>query len=304
MDRNRQVDLQLMCTCCVTVACTLPIPDGRYRTSGDHPECFSGRASVVPAACRSPGRQVQRSAKLRGCSTEHQVIFTTLDLPCKTRFSAFLPLGCSLFYLVPSWGYALLLSLLSVTTHKPATSSCRLFRKGGTMTALGEYVAESSRTPAPVKRKPASNTTRLGPQIASSNVGYQLLRKAGWQEGQGIGINQQGRPIPLSAYHQQARHGIGAETKHASGKQPHQERPGRKRRAKEGNEAVSTAKQREQQPVPDVPENPAVKRQRHQQVSSILSVIHSFMRYTCLLPLASGTHSPKYSPLCQLRSTS
>lgn len=135
------------------------------------------------------------------------------------------------------------------------------------MTALGEYVAETDSAPAPARRKAPSSSNRLGPQIASSNVGYQLLRKAGWQEGQGIGINQQGRPIPLSAYHQQARHGIGADTKPAKALRSDQNKLGRKRQPGASSDNGGTVMQKELLPVPDVPEDPKIKRQRHQQVS-------------------------------------
>ncbi len=142
------------------------------------------------------------------------------------------------------------------------------------MTALGEYVAEANSNPAPVSRKPASASDRLGPKISSSNVGYQLLQKAGWQEGQGIGINQQGQPIPLSAYHQQARHGIGADDKPASAAHAHR-KTSSKRKTDSSSGHASTmhqVKQKEQQPVPDVPEDPNVKKQRHQQVCRMRSL--------------------------------
>lgn len=148
----------------------------------------------------------------------------------------------------------------------PPQQSERMFRKGGVMTALGEYIAETDNAPAPARRKAPSSSNRLGPQIASSNVGYQLLRKAGWQEGQGIGINQQGRPIPLSAYHQQARHGIGADTKPAKALRSDQNKLGRKRQAGASSEKGGTVMQKELLPVPDVPEDPKIKRQRHQQI--------------------------------------
>ena len=138
------------------------------------------------------------------------------------------------------------------------------------MTALGEYVAEASTAATPAGRKSSSSSSsRLGPQIASSNVGYQLLRKAGWQEGQGIGINQQGRPIPLSAYHQQARHGIGADAKRAHAIDTKQSRPAKKRQVAERRDGAGTVTRAQDQPVPDVPEDPTVKRQRHQQVSPV-----------------------------------
>lgn len=141
------------------------------------------------------------------------------------------------------------------------------------MTALGEYIAEANSGSPPGIRKLQSSKDRLGPQITASNVGYQLLQKAGWQEGQGIGIHQQGRPIPLSAYHQQARHGIGAGNKQANGTHA-QHKPRRKRKVDGSSlrpEDVDQAKQTKQQPVPDVPEDPTVKRQRHQQVHQVQS---------------------------------
>ncbi|DBB01638.1 TPA: hypothetical protein ACH3X1_000275 [Trebouxia sp. C0004] len=167
-----------------------------------------------------------------------------------------------------------------------AQSTFRVFERGGVMTALGEYVAEANSTPSPVSHKPASASNRLGPQISSSNVGYQLLQKAGWQEGQGIGINQQGRPIPLSAYHQQARHGIGADDKPANA--AHAQRKTSKGKADSSSGHANTmhhVKQKEQQPVPDVPEDPNVKKQRHQQVcclKSVLSWHHLHQSFVCI----------------------
>ena len=151
----------------------------------------------------------------------------------------------------------------------------RVFESGGVMTALGEYVAEANSKPVPVSRRPASASNRLGPQISSNNVGYQLLQKAGWQEGQGIGINQQGRPIPLSAYHQQARHGIGADDKPANA--AHAQRKTSSKRKTDSSsghaDAMHQVKQKEQQPVPDVPEDPNVKKQRHQQVCHLKALL-------------------------------
>lgn len=163
----------------------------------------------------------------------------------------------------------------------------RVFEKGGVMTALGKYVAEANSKPAPASRKPASASNRLGPQISSSNVGYQLLQKAGWQEGQGIGINQQGRPVPLSAYHQQARHGIGADDKPANAAHV-QRKTSSKRKADSSSGHADTmhqVEQKEQQPVPDVPEDANVKRQRHQQVcqlKSLLSWHRSHQSFVCI----------------------
>ena len=134
------------------------------------------------------------------------------------------------------------------------------------MTSLGEYIAETTSAPAPVRRKAANKLGRLGPQIDASNVGYQLLQKAGWQEGQGIGAYQQGRAIPLAAYHQQARHGIGAgDSKEAP--RAARKRPGQQPQALDIANNHAKKRQKHAQPVPHVSENPTMKRQRHQQVS-------------------------------------
>lgn len=88
-------------------------------------------------------------------------------------------------------------------------SKCRVFRKGGVITSLDEYTAVPSSTSTAAQTAsypPSGPPTRLGPQIGSSNVGYRLLKQAGWQEGQGLGSSQQGRSVPLAAYHQQASH--------------------------------------------------------------------------------------------------
>lgn len=144
------------------------------------------------------------------------------------------------------------------------------------MTALGEYIAENTTASAP-SRKGTTQTSshKLGPQITSSNVGYQLLQKAGWTEGQGLGSNQQGRPIPLGAYHQQARQGIGTSTNQADKRQHGQESIGRKRRPSDGSAQGKSVPQK--LPVPDVSEDPQVKRQRHQQVC----VLHRELMLSC-----------------------
>ena len=88
-------------------------------------------------------------------------------------------------------------------------SKCRVFRKGGVITSLDGYTAVPSSTSTAAQtasHPPSAPPTRLGPQIGSSNVGYRLLKQAGWQEGQGLGSSQQGRSIPLAAYHQQVSH--------------------------------------------------------------------------------------------------
>lgn len=173
----------------------------------------------------------------------------------------------------------------------------RVFRKGGVMTALGEYIAEVntlSVTPRHMNAQPSSH--KLGPQIATSNVGYQLLQKAGWAEGQGLGRNQQGRPIPLGAYHQQARQGIGVGTTQPGHPQHSLDSTSKRGRASAGDDKAKKPQQKQQLPVPHVPEDPQVKRQRHQQVSQLqalfdtLHISPSMHILPCML----------FSPQCRL----
>lgn len=46
--------------------------------------------------------------------------------------------------------------------------------------------------------------------VPKNNIGFQLLKKAGWKEGSGLGSEQQGRPVPLEAWHNKGKQGIGA----------------------------------------------------------------------------------------------
>lgn len=45
--------------------------------------------------------------------------------------------------------------------------------------------------------------------IARSNVGFQLLKKAGWTEGSGLGAKEQGMAEPLAAFQQKGNLGLG-----------------------------------------------------------------------------------------------
>lgn len=158
----------------------------------------------------------------------------------------------------------------------------RVFRKGGVMTALGEYIAEAnsvSVTSQHITAQPSSH--KLGPQISTSNVGYQLLQKAGWAEGQGLGRNQQGRPIPLGAYHQQARQGIGVGTTQPERSQHSHRGNSKAGRVSVGDDKANKPQKKQQQPVPHVPEDPQVKRQRHQQVcqlQALFDTLHTLPR--------------------------
>lgn len=45
--------------------------------------------------------------------------------------------------------------------------------------------------------------------IARSNVGFQLLKKAGWTEGSGLGAKEQGRAEPIATFQQKGNLGLG-----------------------------------------------------------------------------------------------
>ena len=146
------------------------------------------------------------------------------------------------------------------------------------MTALGEYIAEADTVLVTSRHRRAQPSShKLGPQIATSNVGYQLLQKAGWAEGQGLGRNQQGRPIPLGAYHQQARQGIGVATMQADHPQHSLGGTSKRRHAGASDDKAKRLQQKQQLPVPHVPEDPEVKRQRHQQVCQLQPELTSCM---------------------------
>ncbi|MEW5297808.1 MAG: hypothetical protein WDW36_000991 [Sanguina aurantia] len=61
-----------------------------------------------------------------------------------------------------------------------------------------------------------------GEVLESSNVGFRLLQKAGWQEGTGLGLKLQGRVAPIPAHMQRGNRGIGF-----SSKDPHASEPAR-----------------------------------------------------------------------------
>ncbi|CAD7704727.1 unnamed protein product [Ostreobium quekettii] len=55
----------------------------------------------------------------------------------------------------------------------------------------------------------ASSSQRCG--LKADNVGYSLLKKAGWTEGTGLGPDGQGRQVPVKAWVQKGRRGVGCQ---------------------------------------------------------------------------------------------
>jgi G-patch domain len=72
----------------------------------------------------------------------------------------------------------------------------------------------------PAEYSGAAGTAFVGPSlnygIPESNTGFQLLRKAGWQPGAGLGAESQGRRMPLEQSQQKGRQGLGAPTPKAA----------------------------------------------------------------------------------------
>lgn len=86
----------------------------------------------------------------------------------------------------------------------------------------------------------AAGAAFVGPSldygIPSDNVGFQLLRKAGWQPGAGLGAESQGRRMPLEQSQQKGRQGLGAPTAKPVQMQPQVKQP-------QQNEQQADAKQ-------------------------------------------------------------
>ena len=98
-------------------------------------------------------------------------------------------------------------------------------------------------------------------------MGFQLLQKAGWRSGQGLGAAEQGQTEPLAAWHQQGRAGIGvgsAPQLNAAGKRAGSGAQGSEQQQQQ--QQVSEKQRKRKQPVPDVPEEFDTKVRRHQQV--------------------------------------
>ena len=77
---------------------------------------------------------------------------------------------------------------------------------------------QAEEAPQPPAEEPPSSSSYAAPAgprelpaygIARSNVGFQLLQKAGWVEGTGLGAAEQGRPEPVLPSQKQGRLGLG-----------------------------------------------------------------------------------------------
>lgn len=82
------------------------------------------------------------------------------------------------------------------------------------------------------------------PGISENNIGYKLLRKAGWVEGKGLGAKEQGCKTPIRAWQQSGKEGIG--TKQGSAGLQHQIQPGPSKKQKAAEKKKFEEKLREE----------------------------------------------------------
>jgi hypothetical protein len=68
----------------------------------------------------------------------------------------------------------------------------------------------------------AANAASTKRPIDRKNLGYQLLSKAGWQEGQGLGAKEQGRAAPLAVSYHKGSSGLGFSKQQQPLQQPSQ----------------------------------------------------------------------------------
>jgi hypothetical protein len=104
--------------------------------------------------------------------------------------------------------------------------------------------------------------------IASTNVGYQLLKKAGWTEGQGIGVKGQGGQEPLQAHMQQGNLGLGFAKP---------QRPGGKRKASasSADAAAGTAAPPPRQPPRALPPDELAEQSVEAKVKRVRQVMQA-----------------------------
>lgn len=113
--------------------------------------------------------------------------------------------------------------------------------------------------------EPVEQPVKYG--IGKANIGYKLLERAGWSEGQGLGAGNQGMQEPLKAEAHKGRRGLGAASKRRGPQGP------------AAQPAPSPPPAQQQEPVAgpkydpvalmlqrDAEEDMDTKRKRHQQV--------------------------------------
>ena len=71
--------------------------------------------------------------------------------------------------------------------------------------------AGTNEVPNLVPRSARGKPTRAAPKIGADNVGFRMLKKAGWTEGTGLGKDREGPVEPLGAWAKADRKGVGHE---------------------------------------------------------------------------------------------
>ena len=69
----------------------------------------------------------------------------------------------------------------------------------------------TNEAPSLVPRSARGKPTRAAPKIGADNVGFRMLKKAGWTEGTGLGKDREGPVEPLGAWAKADRKGVGHE---------------------------------------------------------------------------------------------
>ncbi|KAK9807748.1 hypothetical protein WJX72_007944 [[Myrmecia] bisecta] len=107
------------------------------------------------------------------------------------------------------------------------------------------------------------HTARPGQQadLPTNNIGFKLLKQAGWREGTGLGAAEQGRLQPIQAWQQHGRAGIGVRLE----AQPPQQHPLANNQPRPPK-TTAGKKRKGLQPIPTVEDDPGVKLQRVRQV--------------------------------------
>ena len=119
------------------------------------------------------------------------------------------------------------------------------------------FIAEHGQYPEPAgpSERPSANSQRPLPRygINKHNIGYQLLRRAGWKEGTGLGAQEQGPKEPLQPTAQPGQLGLG----YALRPQPTAKR--REGAAADQQQQQEKQQAQQQRPARPLPEDPLEK---------------------------------------------
>jgi ATP-dependent Clp protease ATP-binding subunit ClpB len=80
------------------------------------------------------------------------------------------------------------------------------------LTAAAAPIGPAPRAALAESARARLRSASAAPPVASSNVGFRLLTKAGWKEGTGLGAKAQGPLEPVAAFQKTNRAGVGGES--------------------------------------------------------------------------------------------